>query len=245
MKTRLPDSGPAGFSLVEILVAMTLGVVLLGGALTIYTSSKDGYRLQENIAGLQENGRFAIQALRRNMEMAGFPLILEIPPFVIGGANGTADGGGNASDQITIQYRSDTDCLGAGTPTNAAAPRVAVNRYHIDNGALRCEGNGNPGAPESLVDNVINMQALYGIDDDSDGTANRYVRADQVGTGGVPGWNSVVSLRLALLVSSDSNINTTQQAGGFELLDAPAINPGDNRLYRVFTTTIPLRNRIP
>ncbi|HFE32676.1 MAG TPA: prepilin-type N-terminal cleavage/methylation domain-containing protein, partial [Gammaproteobacteria bacterium] len=43
----------SGFSLVEILVAMTLSLVLLGGTIVIYASSKDSYRLQENIAGMQ------------------------------------------------------------------------------------------------------------------------------------------------------------------------------------------------
>ncbi len=101
-----------GFSLVEIMVAMVLGLILLGGTIAIYASSKDSYRLQENIAGMQENARFALHALRRDAEMAGFPRVLNVAPFIVtgdnpgGNINVTADGGGNASDVVTIQYQS-------------------------------------------------------------------------------------------------------------------------------------------
>jgi len=235
-----------GFSLVELMVAMVLGLVLLGGTIAIYASSKDSYRLQENVAGMQENARFAIAALRRNMELAGFPRVLDIAPF---DPAQTLDGGGNNNDQITIRYQSATDCLGNGTPANGPDQGIAVNRYYINNqNNLLCLGNGNPIA-QTLVENVDNLQVLYGIDDDGDGSANRYATAAETDNGvisaGTPDWDNVVSLRLALLISSENDIGTAQQAGGFTLLDAPAIKPNDDRLYRVFTTTIPLRNRIP
>ena len=233
-----------GFSLVEIMVAMTLGLVLLGGTIAIYASSKDSYRLQENIAGMQENARFAIHALRRDVEMAGFPRVLNIQPF---DPARTLDGGGNASDQVTIQFQSsdpsNRDCLGE----VVADGNLITNRYFIDaNADLRCQGNANT---QTLVENVENLQALYGVDDDGDSIANRYVTATEVSNGvvnaGTPDWDRVVSLRLALLVASENPIDSDQQVGGFTLLDAPAIAPDDDRLYRVFTTTIPLRNRIP
>ena len=227
-----------GFSLVEIMVAMTLGLVLLGGTITLYASSKNSYRLQENIAGMQENARFAIHALRREVEMAGFPLARNIMPFNVAQ---TLDGGGNANDQFEIQYNSgnppnNIDCLGSAI----AAGTLITNRYSINNnGDLVCLGSGNP-VPQTLVENVVNMQALYGIDTNTDGSANQYLQAGP----GIP-WQNVVSLRLALLVASENAVDPTQPPGGFTLLDAPAFVPNDSRLYRVFTTTIPLRNRIP
>ena len=133
-----------GFSLVEIMVAMTLGLVLLGGTITLYASSKNSYRLQENIAGMQENARFAIHALRREVEMAGFPLARNIMPFDPNPL-ATFDGGNNNSDQFTIQYESrdpntpNRDCLGTVvTPLGT----LISNQYSIDNnGNLVCQGN--------------------------------------------------------------------------------------------------------
>ncbi len=61
-----------GFSLVELMVAMVLGLVLTGGVINIYISSKQTYRMQDNQSRLQENGRFALQYLTKDLRMAGY-----------------------------------------------------------------------------------------------------------------------------------------------------------------------------
>ena len=61
-----------GLSLVEIMVALAVGVVLLTGVVQIYASTKATYRLQDNLARLQENGRFALDFLTRDVRMAGY-----------------------------------------------------------------------------------------------------------------------------------------------------------------------------
>lgn len=61
-----------GMSLVEVMVAMVAGLVLMLGAFQVFTSSKQTYRVQESLARLQENGRFAVMQLREEMRMAGF-----------------------------------------------------------------------------------------------------------------------------------------------------------------------------
>ena len=73
--------GQRGFSLVEIMIAITLGIILLGGTMQIYASSKNGYRLQEGVASMQENGRDAIYVLRENILMTGLPSISFLSPF--------------------------------------------------------------------------------------------------------------------------------------------------------------------
>lgn len=262
---RVRHNSQQGFSLVEIMVAMLLGVILLGGTITIYASSKDSYRLQENIAGMQENARFALFALRRDVEMAGFPRVLGISPFIAANndgdvfdANGvllndgsikpTVDGDSNNSDTVTIQYQSSApsnrDCLGAVIPDGD----MVINQYFIsDANELHCRGIGNA-ASQPLVENVTNLQALYGVDSDNDSVANLYVTAKQVSDGvviaGTPDWDRVVSLRLALLVASESSTGAAQKQS-YTLLDAPALTMNDGIMYRVFSTTIPLRNRIP
>lgn len=61
-----------GFSMVELMVAMTLGIILTGGVVQIYINSKQTYRMQDNESRLQENGRFALQYLSKDLRMAGF-----------------------------------------------------------------------------------------------------------------------------------------------------------------------------
>lgn len=61
-----------GFSLVELMVAMTLSLLLLAGALSILHSSKLTYSENERIARLQEAGRTVIELVLRDARSAGF-----------------------------------------------------------------------------------------------------------------------------------------------------------------------------
>lgn len=61
-----------GMSLVEIMVALTISLLLLAGVVQIFTSSKQTYRNNEALARVQENGRFAIDLLGRDLRMGGF-----------------------------------------------------------------------------------------------------------------------------------------------------------------------------
>lgn len=61
-----------GFSLVEVMVAMVLGVFLILGVTQIVSVSRGLYQSNAAIARMQENGRFALSVLTRNIRMAGF-----------------------------------------------------------------------------------------------------------------------------------------------------------------------------
>ncbi len=61
-----------GLTLVEMMVAMTIGLVLLGGVITVLTSSQQTYRVNEALARMQENARYAFQFLSRDIRMAGY-----------------------------------------------------------------------------------------------------------------------------------------------------------------------------
>lgn len=61
-----------GFTLVELMVAMTVGLLLLGGVITILTSSHQTYRVNDALARMQENARYAFQVLSRDIRMAGY-----------------------------------------------------------------------------------------------------------------------------------------------------------------------------
>lgn len=61
-----------GLTLVEILVALTIGLVLLAGIIQIFISSKQTYRTQDALSRVQENARFAFELLGRDVRMAGF-----------------------------------------------------------------------------------------------------------------------------------------------------------------------------
>lgn len=62
-----------GFSLVEVMVAVTLSLIVLAGVLAVMYSSKVTYAENERVGRLQENGRAAIELMMRDLRGAGFP----------------------------------------------------------------------------------------------------------------------------------------------------------------------------
>jgi type IV pilus assembly protein PilW len=62
----------AGFSLVELMVSILLGLILMAGVLSIFFSSKVTYFANEKTARLQENGRVALDFLTHDLRSAGY-----------------------------------------------------------------------------------------------------------------------------------------------------------------------------
>lgn len=61
-----------GFSLIELMIALVLGVFLIGGVIQVFLSNKTNYRFTEALTRLQENGRFALETMARDIRMAGY-----------------------------------------------------------------------------------------------------------------------------------------------------------------------------
>ena len=62
----------AGLTLVELLVAMTIGLVLIAGATQVYVDSSKSYAVNETTARLQENARYAMSVLEPDLRMSGY-----------------------------------------------------------------------------------------------------------------------------------------------------------------------------
>jgi type IV pilus assembly protein PilW len=61
-----------GFSLVEMMVAMTIGLVLVGAGIAVYANSRAAYIVNESISRLQENARYALDEITRDLRLAGY-----------------------------------------------------------------------------------------------------------------------------------------------------------------------------
>ncbi len=64
--------GQQGMTLVELLVAAAVGLILLGGIYQVFTVSSRAYRMDEGLTRLQENGRYVVDFLSREIRMAGY-----------------------------------------------------------------------------------------------------------------------------------------------------------------------------
>ena len=62
----------SGFSLIELMVAMLIGVMMLTAAMGLFMSNKRIYKEQDQMGRLQENARFAIEMLTNDIRMTGY-----------------------------------------------------------------------------------------------------------------------------------------------------------------------------
>ncbi len=95
-----------GMTLIEIMIALLLGAFLLGGVIKIFVNAKQTYGMQEGLSRLQENSRYALEILSKDLRLSGFqgcisvtaltptntaaaPIIAPTPTSVIVGYNGS------------------------------------------------------------------------------------------------------------------------------------------------------------
>ncbi len=59
-------------TLIELMISLVIGLSLSAAAILIYLNNKQAWVAQDNIARLQESGRFALQLLREDIRLAGY-----------------------------------------------------------------------------------------------------------------------------------------------------------------------------
>ena len=61
-----------GVTLVELMVALAIGLLVTVAMLKVYVDASQMYRFNEGLARVQENGRFSLEFIRRDARVAGF-----------------------------------------------------------------------------------------------------------------------------------------------------------------------------
>lgn len=64
-----------GYSLLELMIAMLIGIFLTFIAITTYTGNKTSYKLSNETSELEANARVAMNAIQTALEHAGYPSI--------------------------------------------------------------------------------------------------------------------------------------------------------------------------
>jgi len=226
-----------GLSLVELMLAMAVGLLLMTFVVQAFVANKATNRFNEGLSEIQESGRYGIDLLRGDIRMSGYRL----DPTTLPVANslvGTDNVGLNNSDLLAISYQGDvgdTDCVGGNVVV--AAPGVITNTFD-----LRLDANNRPTLfcnDVAILPGIENLQFEYGVDLDNDGAANVYLPA-----GGVANMNQVVSVRVAMLLATENSVGSNTDDRVYTLLDpANPVGPfADQRLRRVFSLTVVIRN---
>lgn len=72
MKIQSHPQKQSGLTLVELMVALTIALLLLVGTASLFISNKRIYREQDDLSRMQENARFAMEMMIRDLRMTGY-----------------------------------------------------------------------------------------------------------------------------------------------------------------------------
>ena len=137
--------GQDGFSLVELMIAMVLGLILLGGVTAAFVSATGSLAVNREVDRSQESLRFVVILLTDEIRQAARIIQSPLDPILmpIEVTPDTAD----VSQAITIRYRvvnagEAVHCNGA----PVAAGTILEKTFSVVDGALRCSSGPAGGA---------------------------------------------------------------------------------------------------
>jgi type IV pilus assembly protein PilW len=199
-----------GFTMIELMVALTIGVFLLGALLTVVQTNHRVFGDQNKLARLQDGERMAVTMVADVIQSAGyFPdptantltnTLTAVPPFGIGQSLYGTYSAAAPGDQISVRYMTAggdgiLNCSGQSNPTGGPNT-LYVNSFQVLNSELVCTMNGTQ---YNLVSGVTNLSILYGVKTNAAAPGNSvdtYMNAAQVNAAGL--WNSVISALVQL-----------------------------------------------
>ena len=247
-----------GFSLVELMVAMVVGLLLLAGVLQILLANREAFDAQRGRGHLQENARLASFMLENVVAHAGFRTDLTGDPeqafrpddtlganfqrgAVISGRSNTQ----GQSDTLFIRFQGEGgvhNCQGAVVGQPGDAETSVIQLYVNTQATLLCRVPDNI-IPQPLVEGVDRFEVRYGLDTNDDNSADRYV-SDLTAAQAA----QVVSVRIQLLLRTLDEENLLPVAQQPDYVFSDGSDTGDmpaDRAGRLFLDqTIALRNTL-
>lgn len=217
---RQPGTAQAGFTLIELMVAIAIALFIVAGLSVLFVNLKTTFTSQDQQAQVQDSQRLAVTMLTTTIQSAGYftdPLnntqVGALPASVLNNPDGTsfaaaqgiggtsgAAGAAGTSDTLNVRFQTAIgdgimNCLGGSNPSSATGPVVWVNSFAVNaSNELTCAVNG--GSAVALVSNVAQINLLYGVDTTGDGTTDTYLSANAITTANL--WGNVHSAQLTV-----------------------------------------------
>lgn len=69
---RAPRHYARGLTVIELMISMTIALVVMGAITYVYIGSRGAYRANENVARVQEGGRFALDFIAQDLRMTSY-----------------------------------------------------------------------------------------------------------------------------------------------------------------------------
>ncbi|MES2757303.1 MAG: PilW family protein [Pseudomonadota bacterium] len=256
----------AGLGLAEVLVAMAIGLVLLGAIAYLLIGSKQMSSTQEDVGRMQESARNAMEMLGKAVRQAGYQL--DVDQDIAGEAMVGTDYGGTGptaqADTLTLRHDpswvkdtavtpnllkgQETNCEGTLVTSNNVADLTTGVRpantnlieyaFSVSNNRLLCKADAsNPATGGVIVaDNIENMQVTYGIGNGAE------MITEYTAVPTATQWAHVAAVRITLLVRGPTP-NLAPNNSQTYTYNGVATTSTDGRLRQVYTSTFAVRNQ--
>lgn len=109
MTMRFQSFGQRGVSLIELMVAMAIGIFLMLGAVTVFNQSRNTHRASEAVARLQETARLAMDVVETDIRMANYWGMSNKPEYIVN----RAAAGQSPPAEFTTQQQTNVSLCGA------------------------------------------------------------------------------------------------------------------------------------
>lgn len=181
-----------GFTLVEIMISMALGLVIAGAVIQIMVSNSVTEKLNRAMASTQESGRFIINRLRSEILMVGLynqmnpklninvdvvdennfvrnhPVILP-NDFAVRTSLGAVQGTSGGNDTLVVSLQSNMDCRGYALGYLNEEEFYVVNEYFVADNKLKCRGfDGRYLRGQKVADGHNSHKSITILDDVTD-----------------------------------------------------------------------------
>ena len=254
MNNTYPIRPERGFSIVELMIALLLGLILLGGVIQVFLSSRQTHSANEAMSRMQENGRFALEFIARSARLAGYiePTMTAGKPLPLVPTQGSdqlnipnelrsSNGDGNPSDRVAFMFQPPLDpatdkrydC--AGNPLTGTADeknkRLIINAYYVDIGSreLKCRTIKQSNTDAWPGGAGTEQTLVEGVDAlqvlyGVDNGGDSRSSNQYISADRVSNWSKVRSIRIAVLANSVETLNPAPAARQYALLDASPLN---------------------
>jgi type IV pilus assembly protein PilW len=196
-----------GFSLIELLIALLISSIIIGVAISQLLGSRTLFARQEADSRIEENARYALDFLAKNIRMAGFiapakeqtedqpkdRLYTLNCAAITGNSTSfnpcTGDGNNTLADHFAVWINPPTGEEHTCSGVTTSAVTTIANLFYLKDSQLRCRSytiNNNTNAASyitnsdaAIIDGIDNMQILFGLTDESNlsNTPTQYVSA--------------------------------------------------------------------
>jgi prepilin-type N-terminal cleavage/methylation domain-containing protein len=240
-----------GFTLLELLIVLSLTALLMLGLVQMVTAASASSRLQENQAHIQDRSRYATRLFREAISQAGYnprPWEDRFTLEAIGEATADSVSGGN--DRLVVRAWSDLNCFDNRNPVKGPDGRPAfyVRETLFDVNSSRHLTRDCRYGPtlsdmttqvrrQGLIPGIESFQLLFGEAGNGSDNIGRWAHA-----GAWADKSRILGVRVGILLRSEDPVSEAERQE-LSILDRQVTPPADGRLRQALQFAVSIRSQ--